>query len=460
MISLWDNRKYNRDKYGDLSPDVRDVLQSYSGIGLDELAHDYPGLLVFPNSLGVYGDNWENECLYLFRGNELWAGNVVGFFGIKGIQVQIRSRFDQKDGRQYLFHYMLGRVLGINMLKWEATTDKESVWDFLPFLFPCILKRAIQQGLFRAYMTFSYNDDHIRGAIDVARHIRHNIPFNGQVAYRTREHTVNNFLISLVRHTIEYIKRSSRFSSVLENNTETREAVRIVIECTPDYSHNDLRKVVAQNLRPVKHPFYTEYTSLQKLCLQIIHREKMTFGNDKDKVNGIVFKAEWLWEEYLNTILCQLDFIHPQPSKPRTGLPFYEPKPKEYHGAFPDFYSEKKGIVMDAKYKKLDSQLFSSELRDDRFQLISYVHITSANAGILLYPAKANTPSGWQREGTLRGYKLGNGHGGTIGVYGLQVPNSETFEAFSRDMQKQEIVLQDGIRNGIFADIGETSEEG
>lgn len=114
---------------------------------------------------------------------------------------------------------------------------------------------------------------------------------------------------------------------------------------------------------------------------------------------------------------------------------------------------------MDAKYKKLDCQLFSSELRGDRFQLISYVHITSANAGILLYPAESNTPGGWQREGTLRGYKLANGYGGRIGIYGLLVPNSETFEAFIKDMQKQEKVLQAGIRDGIFADIGETSEE-
>ena len=33
-----------------------------------------------------------------------------------------------------------------------------------------------------------------------------NIPFMGKIAYTTREHSYNNNLTQLVRHTIEYIK--------------------------------------------------------------------------------------------------------------------------------------------------------------------------------------------------------------------------------------------------------------
>ena len=333
---------------------------------------------------------------------------------------------------------MLCRVFGINMLNWQATTNRESIWDFLPFLFPYFLKRALKQGLFRTYRTSCHNDDHIRGTIDVSRHIRSNIPFTGRVAYQTREYTANNFLISLVRHTIETIRSNARFSRILNNDSDTRNAVAIISEVTPDYNRSDLLKVVSRNLRPLRHPFYTEYTALQKLCLQILRHQKITFGEDENKINGIVFKAEWLWEEYLNTILRNSGFQHPRPAQPRTGLFFYE-GPK-YQGAFPDFYSEDKKLVVDAKYQRMGHKLHEpNKMRNERFQLISYVHISAAKAGILLYPAQVNETAGLQWEGTLRGYKLADNLGGQIGIYGLHIPSdSNDFSDFSRNMLENE----------------------
>ena len=436
-IRLKDNWSYD----GELFDEVRQVLQPFSSVELKSLTENNPGLLVFPNCLGNYGDNWEHESLYHFRGETLWAGNVVGFFGVNNIQVQIRSRFDSGDN-QYFFHYMLCRVFGINMLSWQATTNSESIWDFLPFLFPYFLKRAMRQGLFRTYRTIYHNDDHIRGTIDISRHICSNIPFNGKVAYRTREYTANNYLISLVRHTIEVLRRDTRFSCILNNDVDTRNTVAEIVEITPDYSRNELQKVIAHNLRPVRHPFYTEYTALQKLCLQILRHKKITFGNDEKKINGIVFKAEWLWEEYLNTVLHDLSFNHTVPSRSSTGLYFYEEK--GYRGAFPDVYSDRLGIIIDAKYKPLGDRLSSGYLREDRFQLISYVHIQAARAGILLYPTKVNENHGLQWEGILRGYKLAGNIGGKIGIYGFHIPSdSEDFPTFIHNMLDGECKLKE-----------------
>ena len=437
MISLIDNSSY----YGELSDKDCNILFPFAGMELKSLANDNSGLLVFPDCLGQYGDNWENESLYHFRGKSLLAGNVVGFFGINDLQIQIRSRFDSGDN-QYFFHYMLCRVFGINMLNWQTTTNRESIWDFLPFLFPYFLKRAMKQGLFRNYRNASHNDDHVRGTIDISRHIRSNIPFNGKVAYNTREYTANNYLISLVRHTIETIRRNFRFRCILNNDNDTCNAVSTIIAVTPDYSPNDLFKVIAHNLRPVKHPFYTEYTSLQKLCLQILRHEKITYGNDEDKVNGIVFKAEWLWEEYLNTILQSISFRHTSPSKQNTGIYYYEGP--QYKGAFPDFYSNEKNLVIDAKYKRLEYKLRGNDLREDRFQLISYVHIQSAKAGILLYPSTEDGYDGLQWEGTLLGYKLTDNTGGKIGIYGFHIPSpSKDFPTFVRNMLENERKLKE-----------------
>ena len=54
------------------------------------------------------------------------------------------------------------------------------------------------------------------GTIDVQRHIRMNIPFNGKVACKTREHSYDNFTTELIRHRIEFIKTSEFGSAVLE----------------------------------------------------------------------------------------------------------------------------------------------------------------------------------------------------------------------------------------------------
>ena len=426
MISLQDNSKCP------LSDDEANTLSHYAGKGLEELAKENPGLLVFPDHLEKYGDNWEDECLYDLREKRLNTGNVVGFFGVNDVHVQIRSRFDT-DEKQYFFHYMLCRVFGINMLNLPTKTDKKAIWDFLPFLFPYFLKRAVAQGIFRTYKTVCRNDDRVRGAIDVSRHIRDNIPFNGRVAYRTREYTPNNFLISLVRHTIEVIRRNSEFKGILNNDGDTRDAVAKIMEFTPDYNRNDLSKVIARNLRPVRHPFYTEYTALQKLCLQILRHEKMTFGQDKDKVNGIVFKAEWLWEEYLATVLKECNGIkHAQNKLGYNYLYLY--KDDKYKKVYPDFYSEK--FVLDAKYKNASVQ------REDRFQLISYMHILKSAIGLLLFPINPKEDQ-LQWEGELRGY------GGWVGIYGIKIPqNSDNFETFSDKMKKEEEKLVKRLNGG------------
>lgn len=51
---------------------------------------------------------------------------------------------------------------------------------------------------------------------DVQGHIRMNIPFNGKVACKTREHIYDNFTTELIRHRIEFIKTSEFGSAVLE----------------------------------------------------------------------------------------------------------------------------------------------------------------------------------------------------------------------------------------------------
>ena len=435
----------------DLTDIERSVLEEIGNRPLGKLVEANPELLVFPHCLGDNRDSIDSLPVFSFYGQRLETGNVVGFCGKHGVNVHIHSRFDS-DKKQYFLHYMLQKVFGINMLDLPTSTENDSIWDFLLYLFPFCLKKAMRQGIFRTYRTFHYNDDKVKGTIDISKHIQQNIPFAGRVAYKTREHTENNHLIHLVRHTIEAIRRHPVAGHLLSNDQETRKYGETITFATPDFNPHELNKIMQKNLRPVRHPFYTEYTPLQKLCMTILRHERLTYGNREDEIHGILFDAAWLWEEYLVNVLCPIGFMHPQNKRGSGGLDFYTGEDGlNYKGAFPDFYSDKSKTVIDAKYKPLEGRLHKNALREDRFQLISYMHIQAAKIGLLMFPISSQQPqlegtltSSFsvmsttprtlekqqpQWEGTLRGF------GGKVGIYGFNIPNSsESFMKFSADM--------------------------
>jgi 5-methylcytosine-specific restriction enzyme subunit McrC len=133
----------------------------------------------------------------------------MGFIGRNSTQLTISSRFAKDENNDYFLHYMLQKVFSINLLKFDQTPNKENIWDFLLYLFPYYLKKAYSQGIYKAYRKEEYNDTNVKGSIDVKRHILRNIPFTGKIAYTTREHSYNNYLTQLIRHTIEHIKTAS-----------------------------------------------------------------------------------------------------------------------------------------------------------------------------------------------------------------------------------------------------------
>ena len=444
-ISVTDNSSTG-DVSG-LSEEHKHRIREYSGKTLETLQAQHPGLLVFPDCLGVYQDKIENEELFhlSWDGTKLFTGNVVGFFGIGSVHFQILSRFDKNEAGkpQYFLHHMLSRVFCGSMLNLPTHPDEEPIWDFLIYLFPFALKRAVRQGIFRTYRTFHRNDDHLRGAIDIPRHIRCNIPFNGKVAYRTREYSGNNHLNHLIRHTIEVLRRNPICSRLLIADEEFRSAVRSIVELTPDFNPQDVARVIAKNLRPIRHPFYTEYTLLQTICLKILRHERITYGMADDELTGIVFKAEWLWEEYLATILTdsRIRHSHNITRQSPEKITIYKNGKKE---VFPDFFSDK--IVMDAKYKRSDDLQ-----RYDRFQLISYIHIRRAELGLLLYPddkslseMKIVYEDG--EEGRLNG-------GGSLGCVSFSIPqNASHYDEFQSAIAESEKKLNELIGKALQMD--------
>ena len=431
-----------------------DDLSAIANITVEELIKKNPDVLVFPQSLEISEDKIEElEVLHLsgtrnkLQECNLKTGNLMGFIGYGTTKITITSRFaknaETKD--DYFLHYLLQKVLSLNIVDMKYSATNKGEFDLLIYMFPTLLKKACAQGLVKQYKTFFRNDANIKGTIDINRHIQKNILFNGNVAYKNRSYTSDNSITELVRHTIEYIKTKPVGEAILSNDYETIECVRIIQEATPEYSKNDLQKIVAKNTRQFVHPFYTEYIPLQKLCLQILRHEKMNYSQNKNEAYGILFDGAWLWEEYLATILTgkELGFIHPKNKAKSGGICVYNGNPR-----YPDFYKGKQtspefmkgNFVLDAKYKHLEGSMN----RDDLHQLITYMHILPSENGAFIYPLDKDLKENLSKPREIKGY------GGSVWTIGVKIPQDcNSLKVFAGKMKDSELNVKKILGNEL-----------
>lgn len=423
-------------------------LSRISNVPISELLQRNPRLLVFPESVGEsYGSIGDEKILEMSGSLEdvpnlkIRTGNLMGFVGTGNVQLEVTSRFacGEKD---FFLHYMLGKVFCPNLvdLKFDAFSKAESRFDYLCFLLPYCLAKAMSQGIFKTYRKFCRNDANVRGAVNISRHIAKNVPFAGRVAYTERARAYDNSLTELVRHAVEVVK-TKPFGKAILSSGEVKSLVSQIVEVTPGYSSFERERILFKNAKPLSHPFFTEWEPLQKLCLAILQNERVHFHADSKSVYGLLFDGAWLFEEYLATVLRPIGFVHPQNKEHLGGLRFFDNDgwdfSKNYRKIYPDFYKSGK-MILDAKYKHLDGGV----CREDLYQVTSYMHTMSENAskvweGGFVFPSKGDFES---KKHQLAGL------GGTLRVIGFEIPQrASDFSAFCGAMERAEESLRKGL---------------
>lgn len=432
---------------------IQDVLQ-ISNIGRLQNA---PDLLVFPHSFSELKDGIgdlsivtlheaqyvDDKCVSI----KACTGNLMGFVGVNETSVSIHSRFTHKkengevdsSSPDYFLYYMLQKVFSVNVFSLEHASNREDkILDFLLFLFPLMLKNAMSQGLYKEYRRYLHDDDRVKGAIDVNRFIRKDIPFKGNISYTTREYSYDNTITQLIRHTIEYIKHHPFGNSILNNDSETIEYVHQIVEATPSYNLRDRQRVLNANRRPKVHPYYTKYRELQQLCVHILRHESLKYGEEKDRIHGVLFDGAWLWEEYLNTILKKVGFRHPENKLQTGGFKMFkhqnedEQISRNSRKLYPDFYKD--NFILDAKYKHLNLGIG----REDLYQVVTYMYCSTANHGGYVYPDEG--------ENSYSKYQL-EGYGGYIHLLPVTIPqDSMTHNDFIQTMKQSETNLKSIIQ--------------
>lgn len=405
-----------------------------------ELCKENENLLIFPYSIETSCDKiCDSPVMSILNTGDpdkvqITTGNVMGFIGIDNLQIKIKSRFD-KGRDDFFLHYMLQKVLSLNLFDLKHNDEQEDIFDFIMFMFPYLLKAAMNQGVYREYKSFKHNDSNLKGTIDISRHIARNVPFVGNIAYSTREYSHDNNMSELIRHTIEFMKTKRYRQLVLNIDRETIENVKIIVEHTPSYNKNERSSIISKNLRAKVHPYYTEYRPLQTLCLQILRMEEVKYGESSDEICGILFDGAWLWEEYVNTILSNHGFKHPENKLHKCGIYLFD----DHSGIrYPDFYKD--DMVLDAKYKRLGSYDKVSKLdRNDVHQVMAYMTTLKVNRGGFVAPLVQNQSK--VPTSHLQGSMA------TLSIFGIEICKSATsYAEFCERMGEMEAEFVESLR--------------
>ena len=371
LLRIKDNSQQKKQSFADIKA-LSDKIVDKT---LEQLERE--GIFVFPEIVKDAADITRDQVILQSVNDNYVSGNVMGFLGCGNERLIIESRFSGDS--DYFFQYLLEKVMAFpNLVDLETDADQDNrIFNFLLFLFPHYLKAAMRKGLYKEYISRRYNDGNVKGTIDIARQIRLNTPFTGNVAYTQREFSYDNALMELVRHTIEFIKHKPYGNKIL---AKAKEEVKLVIDVTAKYEPYSRAKIIERNKRNmVHHAYYREYLSLQRLCILILQRQKHQIGTGSKQIYGILVDGAWLWEEYLYLLIGE-KFYHPMNKGGKGAQRLFE----ENNGLiYPDFISKNNTnrLIADAKYKPTENIG-----NRDYLQVLAYMFRFDAKVGYYLYP--------------------------------------------------------------------------
>lgn len=270
-------------------------------------------------------DEAAGKSLHSYFNNEMWFGRWVGVFRNKkqkfkgetyDVTLEISCRFDTDKNAYFLLAMLLCLMgkedLREHFIKPEVNISLHQVMDvFLLVMFKNQLVEAAKKGIFRRYQRFENNDSRPHGTIDIARHIRENMGLNnGRISYHYRELTANNPVNRLIL--AAYKRLCETYPQLCETHINQDESVSStlnMLQTELGWSKTSLRNIVKDNLRPVTHPYFSEYEALRRTCLKILRDEGVSIfdADDSEETDALYFDITWLWEKYLEFQFNRLD---------------------------------------------------------------------------------------------------------------------------------------------------------
>ena len=429
--------------------------------------------------------NGPNESLYKFIDGGIRFQGLVGVVSypfryqiynngqIKNlnlnITIEIHSRFDtDKEGGLSKPYFLAAMLRQSNELKTTGNEIEENPNDYffdflLVFRFASCLKTAYEKGYYRTYQRFEKNDDRLKGAIDIARHIKENMGLsNGRIAYSYREKTVNNYFNHLLLETYFFIK--DKFNDLFSNILEADEMISRMIQQLKsdiDYPLYGIKEVIAKNMSPISHPFYLEYEELREVCLKILRDEGTSvFEGTESEVEGILYYIPELWEKFLQLYLEDTEdyYIISQ-----FGLKIFDfNNDKNFrHNTRPDYVffadSTKKNpfMILDAKFKPAWAVLIKNDewdkhLDEDYNKCIRDMNSLNTHYSGIICPSRYELEENQAFEHSISRYNMTDKFY-TFPIYVPEVSNNEKYEIWEKKFMESTEGIMEKIKEIIHS---------
>lgn len=364
----------------------------------------------------------ENDCAakepfkIVTQGNkgEYWTQQYIGLLQITSDgtkeEVFIRSRFDVNESCEFS-KYILNKALGLkaNILqKVEPSVGRGEILDLiLAIIFAMQIARAYRKGIYRRYRTYENNDSKLKGRINVARHIRLNPIFNGNIAYSSREYTADNDMNRMILTAYTSLqKRQPGLMRELEKKyTPVKDFISQLKNIMQPASRQEARKLVQKERKKITHAVYSDWESVRKTAILILKYMGIAPEDDGMNINGVLIDMNLIWEKYLVQIvkeqLAERNLNEKYKCKSKEIFKIFEEQhnKNDYRKIVTDLiiYDSKdfqKKLIIDAKYKNGWEKIASSdknrisgdEVRDDCFQIMSYMYRLQCSRGGIFCP--------------------------------------------------------------------------
>ncbi len=404
------------------------------------------GIFIYPESVADSVDLSSKQIILQEVDNGIRIGNLVGSIGTHNERLNIVSRFSD-SGKNFFFQYLLERVLKVpNLMDLNTNLDnQDEISNLIIFLFPFCLGKALRKGLYKTYVKIDRNDMNPKGPINISRQNKYNIPFLGKIAYSERNLSIDNEMMELIRHAIEYIRLKS-FGTILLKDSKIN--VDKVISATPNYKIFDRKEIINFNIEhPIRHAYFQEYRLLQRLCIKILKSDQVNFGNGKSVVNGILFDCAWLWEEYINSLISDM-FYHPENKTGKGAQELFNGKNGKVGLIFPDFIgkSTHNRVIADTKYK------FAKNIKNkDYLQMLAYMYRFESKKGIFIYPEKCQLDNDEYKLNSGSTFEKNVGtRDVTVIKMGLEIPQKQSsYSNFKNQIAKNELTFKKQLKEYI-----------
>ena len=314
----------------------------------------------------------------------LQAGQVVGVLAVPGASVEILPKIDRPDGtvRKALVH-MLSVAYGLRVADSEfalLATQERTLLEFLVGVFADRLLMAVRRGLRHRYRHQQDDLSLLRGKLDIRRQITRHFLRRDILACRFDELSVDTPLNRVMKAAVVLLRSITRHAGNARRLAELSARFEFVGE-----SADPLREPVALDRTNIA---FHSLHAWSRLFLSGKWQGTTSGGNAGV---GLLFPMNDLFETFVGRVM-QSALAPRSTLLQHTGCHALTARDQSLFALQPDIVVDNK-IVIDTKWKELNSDDQVGVQSSDVYQMLAYAHAYEAKRVVMLYPWHPGLPA-------------------------------------------------------------------